>query len=187
MKKAIVRSDVKKFRDEFLKGIQGIVRASEIYVKSIDENPRNGDVFRKELGDWIPAAAWSQFEAVGRKWMHPKLLMGGMADRKKSTIVKRLPYSMQERVFSKERFELLTKDGDTLKIDVTEGTAEQAAQLFDGNTLRNIPAQKAYIENQAPVKIQAEVLPYIISGGKITFRRGTILNKVELRRLLQEL
>jgi len=187
MSKMVVARDVKKFRDAFIKGIEGIVTAAEIYVASIDENPHNAEVFKKELGDWIPASAWSGFEAVGRKWMHPKLLMGGMADRKKNTIVKRLPYSVQEQVFNGGRFEYLTKDGRTLKVAILEATHDQAEQICDGGTIRNISAQKAYQERNPikEVEAKAEILPYTILGGKITFRRGTVMTKRELKRLME--
>jgi hypothetical protein len=114
------------FREAFQRGIEGIVQAAEVYVAALDDDPRNADRFRDEFADYIPPGAWAQFEAVGRKWMHPRLLMGGVADRRKAAIIKRLTYSGQERVFNRERFSLLTANGDTLEVDMLEATADQA-------------------------------------------------------------
>jgi len=186
MSKALVRKSIKRFREAFIGGIEGIVNASEIYVESIDEDPKNADIFKEKCGDWIPASAWSGFEAVGRKWMHPKLLMGGMADRKKNTLVKRLPYSVQERVFSGDRFECLTQGGKTLKVDLLEATYEQAEQICDGGTIRSIAAQKAYIESKPAETINAEVLPYTITDkGEFMPRRNSKYTKAELMRIIK--
>ena len=78
-----VISRIEKFKTALTAGIDGIVRASEIYVAALDEDPRNGDKFRDALAEMVPSSAWGQFEAVGRKWMHPRLLMGVVADKKK--------------------------------------------------------------------------------------------------------
>ena len=191
MKQAVeIRSRMAEFKAALQAGIEGIVRAGEIYVAALDENPRNADVFRKEFAEFVPPGAWSSFEAVGRKWMHPRLIMGGVGDRKKNTIIKKMPYSMQERIFARERFPLLTANGDTLQIDVLEATAEQAEQLCNGQGIRSASEQRAWLEaRQAgqPEAIPAELLPYTITDGKVTFRRGVTLNRAELRRLLTEM
>ena len=185
----VVSSRIAEFREALQVGIEGIVKASEVYVAALDDDPRNADRFRDEFAEWVPASAWSQFEAVGRKWMHPRLLMGGVADRKKTGLIKRLPYSMQERVFKRDRFPLLTSNGDTLEVEILEATQEQAEQLCNGTAIRNLSEQKAWLEsrNVTEASEPAEVLPYVITDGKVTFRRNTILTKQEIRRLLLEL
>ena len=189
-KELTIASKIAEFKTALQDGINGIVRASEIYVSALDENPRNADRFREEFAEWVPVSAWSQFEAVGRKWMHPRLLLGGVSDRKKAGLIKRLPYSMQERVFQRERFPLLTNAGEVLKLDIMEATSEQAEQLCNGTTIRNLSEQKAWIEAKSVEYAQREpeeVLPYTVNGGRVTFRRGCILNRSEIKRLLQEM
>ena len=95
------------FREAITTGINGFVRAGEIYVLAIDQDSTNAERMQLEFSDIVPSKAWKQFEAIGRKWMHPKLILGGMSDAKKTNIVKRLPYSLQNRVFEGEKFELL--------------------------------------------------------------------------------
>jgi hypothetical protein len=177
------------FGKAFDAGIQGIVKACEIYVESIDEDPRNADKFKDAYENRIPVRAWGKFEAVGRKWLHPNLLMGGMADRSKSNAVKRLPYSVQERIFEHERFPFLCTNGETLLVDITEATAEQVEQLCDGGIIRSISAQRVFIESKkiAEAESKPDVMPYVINGGCVTFRRGVKLKRVELKRLLQEM
>lgn len=189
MKEISIKSRISEFRNALQAGIQGIVKAAEIYVEALDDDPRNADKFREEFADWVPASAWAQFEAVGRKWMHPRLLMGGVADRRKSTHIKKLPYSMQERVFNGERFQLLTSGGDTLEVDLMEATPQQVEQLCNGSSIRTLSEQRAWLEAETLAESgeDAEVLPYTVSNGKVVFRRGCILNRPELKRLLQEM
>lgn len=184
----VTESAINAFQDAFKRGLEGIVEAGAIYVKAIDSDPSAQDLFRERFADFIPASAWSGFEAVGRKWMHPKLLLGGMSDRRLATYVKRLPYSLQERILNHERFDILLLDGQVLKTSPLDCTDEQREQLFDGATLRDVPAQRSYLETiarKAKVIPDAEPMPYVIVKGSITFRRGTVLSKAELKRILQ--
>jgi len=178
---------IKQFRNAFTSGINSIVSAAQVYVQAIDENPDIKDKFRDEFADVIPSSAWSGFEAVGRKWMHPKLLMGGGG--RYSSMIKRLPYSDQEQIFDGKRYDLLTLDGDNLKVDVRSITPEQAEQLFDRSHIRSKSEQKAWLESRKkqPEKVEAETMPYTINGGKVYFKRGTELTRPEMKRLLQEM
>lgn len=188
MRRTLIKKKIEDFRNALIRGIEGIVRAAEIYVEAIDEDPTCSDQFRDACADWIPASAWAQFEAVGRKWMHPRLIMGGMADRRKAALVKQLPYSMQERIFDHERFPLLVAKGEQIKVDIFEATRSQAEQLCNGSSIRNLSEQKAWLESQAVVEsAKPEPMPYIVCGGKITFRRGVTLTRPELKRILQEM
>jgi len=184
-------SKIEEFKSALTDGISGIVRAAKIYVSAIDEDSSNSEKFQNELKDFVPSSAWAQFEAVGRKWMHPRLLLGGVHDFKKSRIIKRLPYSTQEQIFEHKRFKLLTSTGDTLSADVLECTPEQCEQLFNGDSIRSLGEQRAYIESKASseplAKSEIEVMPYTISDNRITFRRGCVMNRAELKRVLQEM
>jgi len=183
----IISNSIERFRTEFLSGINGIARAAEIYVEAIDDDPHNVNEFREEFADWIPTSAWSQFEAVGRKWLHPKMIMGGMADHKKATFVKRLPYSIQERIFNHEQFPLLAGE-KTLQIDILEATDAQVKQLCNQSSIRSLPEQRVWIEAQElEATEKTEVMPYTISDGKLRIRRGVTLIKAEVERILKEM
>ncbi len=187
MNELVKRDYVAEFREAFSAGVESIVKASGIYVAAIDENTSNAATFQEAFGDIIPASAWGGFEAVGRKWMHPKLLLGGGG--RYSGKIKRLPYSTQEAIFNGKRFDLMTKTGDTLKVDIRECTPEQVEQLVDGSSVRALSAQKAWLEARAiePAPQDVEQLPYVISGGKVIFRRGVSMTKRELNRIISEM
>ena len=181
------RDYIAEFRQAFSAGIESICKAGKIYVEAIEENPKLAETFREEFADTIPAQAWSGLEAVGRKWMHPRLLMGGGGRYARQ--IKRLPYSLQERIFSGQRFPLVLDGGDKLLVAVRQVTKEQAEQLFDGSTIRSPASQRAWLDNRKiePRPADAEVLPYTITGGQVVFRRSVRLTRVELRRILAEM
>ena len=186
-----MKSRLAEFSQALTAGIEGIVKASNIYVEALDADPKAHDAFADKFADQIPSAGWSRFEAVGRKWIHPRMLMGGCSDSVKNTAVKRLPYSIQERIFERGRFPLLTSSGDTLQVDVLEATREQVMQLIDGKHVRTLSEQKAWMEARATQAVASgekyEVLPYVILHGKLEIRRGTVLSKAEVKRILMEM
>ena len=120
--------------------------------------------------------------------MHPRLLMGGMSDRKRQNCIKRLPYSVQEQIFSGARFKLLTQKGETLMVDMMEATQEQVEQLCGDSSIRSLGEQKAWSERlSVSAPIEVEQLPYVILKGRISFRRGVTLSKQEMRNIISEM
>lgn len=189
MRNSVIKRQVEEFRDAINQGINGFVRCGEIYVQTIDNDPDASETFRLEFADIIPSEMWSNFEAIGRKWMHPRLLMGGMTNRRKAAKIKQLPYSLQEKIFNHNRFELLLEGGDKLKLDIMEATTDQVEQLFSDNNIRTLPEQRAWIEDRkASVSDETvEVLPYVIRNGCVIFRKNVKLTRSEMKRLLAEM
>jgi hypothetical protein len=193
--KTKLENRISEFREALTAGIDGIVKAANIYVKAIDEDPTIADKFSDEFANVIPSNAWSYFEAVGRKWMHPRLLMGGMSDRKKHAVIKKLPYSVQEKVFNGDRFKLLTPSGDVLNVDLKEATISQMEQICNGDSIRTISAQKAWLVEKQSTKVQNTELqsieenqpPYRINGGKVTFVKDVVLTRADIKKILIEM
>jgi len=182
-----ITTSIEQFKAALNAGIEGITKAAEIYVASIDADPTNFWRFHQGCADYIPKAAWPRFEAIGRKLIHPRLIMGGIADPKKNRVVKSMPYSMQTKILSGERFEMLTRGGDTLLVDFMDATGEQVEQLFGDGRARNLSEQKAWIENHKYNKIAAAPLPYMIDGETVTFRKAVTMTRAEVARLLREM
>jgi hypothetical protein len=177
-----------EFKEALTSGINGFVKAGEIYVKAIDQDPSNAERMQIQFRDIVPPKAWKQFEAIGRKWVHPKLILGGMSDPKKTNIVKRLPYSLQNRVFQGEKFELLISDGDVLEVSALDASSDQVKQLFGDGNLRTLREQKAYIENnKLQEDLKPQELPYYFQKGRIIFRKNTELTRAEMKQLLTQL
>ncbi len=177
------------FRDAYNGARDGLLRAGEIYVKAIDENPERFKEFRAALPEFSERI-WSHLEAIGRHQVHPRLLISdGIPYREQ---IKRLPYAQQKRVLEGEPVELLVNENDTLRVDVRSMTSEQAKQVFCGDHLRTTSEQKAWLADQErKAKLTRgepdETLPYLIRGDRITFKKNVTLTKAELRTLLQSM
>ncbi len=176
------------FKQALHEGINGFMKAGEVYVKAIEKDYTYGERLKEEFADMVPAKAWNQLEALGRKWIHPKLVLGGMSDPKKTNLVKRLPYSVQNKIFNSERFQLLVSGGDYLEVNFFDATYEQCKQLCGDGFMRSLSEQKSWLEQQkVKQEIKPEELPYHIIGGKITFRKNVSLTRAEMKQLLSQL
>ena len=188
-----VKGAIAEFRKALLEGIAGFVRASEIYVDSIRENPRNADRFQEELADMIPPGAWKRFEAVGKGALDPRLLLGVVGDKKKASLIERMPPSMQTRILNGERFPLLVSGGESLEVNLMDATFVQASQLLGSTSVRDLSQQRAWLESRKKGEgagendAEAETMPYIITGGTVVFRRGCRMSRSEIKRLLTEM
>ena len=190
-----IKDSIASFGEAFEFAIEGIVKASEIYVAALEDDPKNADKFKEAFAGKIPPSAWSQFEAIGRKWVHPQIVLGGIVDGKKRTAIKRLSYSTQERVFDHEKFDLVVSGGDVLKVDILDATQDQLEQICDGSGIRNVPAQRAYIESAKVKAVEVDAVAvlmkqqpdYIIRHGKLIVSKPHAFSKAQLRSLLQEM
>lgn len=185
-KEMTIRPRLAAFKKAFAVGIEGFVNAGEIYVAALDDDPRNADKFKKEFAEQVPDSAWSSFEAIGRKWMHPRLLLGGVADEKKNTIIKTLPYSAQERVFNHELIPVIIGN-KAKKIDLLSASAEIVEQVCDTTGFRDVKAQESYVAAKSAPREPVKKLPYVITKGKIYFTSCALMSKEELQSIIKEM
>lgn len=187
MTKEIRQRDlIREFEAAYNDVQDGIVRAAEIYVQAVDADKANRERFAKHFADTIPQDAWDKLEAIGRKYIHPKLLMGFGGRHAKR--IRKLPYHVQEQILAGEKFDYLTASGSTLKIDALGCTESQARQLFDTTRIRPVPDQRAWIEAERMERQLAkadEAEPYEILRKKkeVLFRRDTRISFEQLKNL----
>lgn len=184
---------IEEFREALSSMINATAKAAAIYVKAIDEDPLIKYDFIEQFDGIIPASAWSGFEAVGRKAIHPNLLFGGV---KHTRFIKLLPYSDQEAILGGKRYPLLIDRGDSINVDPREITTEQANQLFGGNHIRTLQEQLAYIKSLVrpshpdaleTIEQTAIQSPYKIANHKVYVRADTVFTKRELLKLIEVL
>jgi hypothetical protein len=121
-------------------------------------------------------------ERIGRKQLHPKIGVFGS-----KFPVASLPYSVQERIMSGEKFDLLVANGDSIKVSAFDATRDQFAQLFGRDGVRTLAQQKLLLEDKK-VKDdvrRAEALPVYVSGGRL-FIRGDGKDRVFTKKQLQD-
>ena len=113
-------AEIKKAMMDALKDTtNAYVKFATIYVEAIDEDAKNADKIKQAFKPKIAPDKWAQIEAVGRKWMHPAIALGEAGVN--AGAIRRLPYSLQERVMQGERFPMLTSGGELpLMVDIKE-------------------------------------------------------------------
>ena len=173
---------IEEFKTLIQAGLESIAKASAVYVKAIDENPKNHMRFAESC-PLVPASAWSGFEAVGRGWLDYRLLLNGGTANK---IMRKLPRSQQTSALD-DGVELLIKDGDTLRVQVESLTPKQAKQVFARDHIRSLGEQRAYLESlYAPTP--KEYRPsYTIERGVLHINAATKLTRKEVTRILMEM
>jgi hypothetical protein len=172
------------FETAYKRGIAGLVDAANIYVRAVDNDPDCAERFRQHFIEEVPVTAWRNLEALGRKRIHLQLFLGEL-DAQKTRLVARLPFDVQAQVCEQNmRFPLLLAGGETLAVSIQDATPEQADQLVGDTCMRNMPAQRAYLEGKRKQPIIADDLPYAISKGKVTFRRNAVMTCTELKQLI---
>ena len=182
-------SYLEQFSISFTQGLESIAKAASIYVKAIDESHSMKGKFIERFAGVIPAGAWANFEAVGRKTMHPRIMLGV---GRNTSFIKRLPFSDQEDIVNGKKVELLTADGDSLPVDARDISAHQSRQLFAGNHIRTLSEQRAFIEDDNRIEKDnavelAKIIRYRIENGNVHFAHNTVFTMNELITITAEL
>ena len=186
-------SAIKKWHNEIneianciQRGMEAWVEAGEIIAKMLDEDPSAVDTIAREIPGLTKEILFT-FERIGRRELHPSLLINNSPGVKR---LAQVSYSQQERYVNNPMPVIVCVDGgyDTLQIKCEDLTPQQCAQVFDRGVIRDDGAQRAYIEAEKKKAIMegipTEYLPYHVTKGKATFRKGCILTKREVKNML---
>lgn len=180
----VVKRSVAEFRQNFACGMQSIVAACEVYVSVLDMGVEAADWFRAEFEADVPDSMWRHFEAIGRKWVHPKLFFGNCKHRNK---IKALPYSDQKRVLE-DKVPLLLDGGDSMLVALDRSDKWVIDRVLGEGEIRSLDQQRAFMERQkqTAIKICPSAL-YEVRGHKVFFRAGAVLSKSQVKKLLEAL
>lgn len=169
--------------DMFVKTMVDLQETSRIYVKEIESNPG----IKQELIELgLPSGFLATAERIGRGQLHYKLMYktGFQFAR-----LRFLPFSEQERALDGGPIEVLLPGGDKLKVSIDNMTREQAAQVFSPSGIRDIAAQRAFLESRKIHKTTTIELPknkYHVSRGTLVVG-DVVFTKAELVKILGEL
>ena len=187
--KILDTSMFEKFHSAFTAGLEGIAEAARIYVESIDADPANKLRFLAHFDGQVPPTIWKSLEKVGRKQIHPQLLLGVVGN---ATDIKRLPYSEQEKVINGDPLILLTDRGEQINVDLRTAPKTVVNQLVASDHVRSLAEQKLYLLGLAKIeaadaKVQTVSMPYNVKGSKIYFTKHCVLTKKELGALWNQM
>jgi len=171
-------------------GIECWKKAGEIVVRLLDEhNMTIADI--AETSELLTEDIVTRFEQLGRKQLIPCLLV---ADYPAARHLVRLPYSEQKRAVETS-VDLLVcegKDTSVLKVSVENLTHTQCRQVFDGDQVRSIGAQRAWLEDRRATQEIRDVLSspgalYQVRGRKVVFKRPCELSAGQLAQIISEI
>lgn len=177
---------INQFITLFRDGVNAWIKAGEILVELVEADPHTYDYIIQQCPQ-LNAGILGRFEQMGRKTLHPQLLLTASPGFAKLT---RLPFSMQERYIS-EPIPLIvhTAEGtDVLLVKAKDMTKEQANQVFAPGRLRTEGEQKALLMQQQsnaarPVTTSK---PWSIRGSKIIIN-GLEFTRKELTAILAQM
>lgn len=182
------RDYVKEFIEAWSNGHKEMLKAAKIFVAAIDKDPANrGKIYEGTKGLVTPRA-FQLLEAVGRKTLDERLLMGTGGQH--TVRIKRLPFDLQKRVIDGDMFEFLTADGSKMKICLRDCEDWQAKQMFADDHIRTLPQQKAWAEAEKAKLKSTEIehtVPFEIRKKDVLFKENTSLTFEEVRQLALQL
>jgi len=169
---------IQQFITLFKEGVEAWIKAGEILVQMVEEDPYVYDYIIAQCPT-LNAGILGRFEQMGRKTLHPQLLLTASPGFAK---LQKLPYSMQERYITEPVPIIVhTDEGtDILLVNAKDMTKEQAAQVFAPGRVRTEGEQKAWLmqqrSNNARNVTESVQVPWKIKGSKV------IINGVEFTR-----
>lgn len=184
---SLLKSEAEEFCDLIQRGIECWYKAGKIAAEELDKDPKFAERVASK-NPMITEEMVIRFAQVGRKMMHPQLLVDGSPGMR---ALERLPYALQEK-YIKEPVPLLVKtDGgwDTLSVDVRNLTIAQAKQVFNGHGVRSESAQRAWLEDQKAKSIKPSTgnMPYRVVGRQLVILEPCKLTVADMARILAEI
>lgn len=176
---------VRGFAEAFTRAEDSFRTAGKIYAEAI---ATHGQEARERFAAACPKIApttWRRLEALGNGSLDGRLLTASSAG---AAALRRLPAPLQTAALD-NGVELLINNGDTLRVQIDNLTPEQARQVFAGDHIRDIPAQRAWVETHAPSVARPTITApaWSVKAGKVQIVRPCSLTRLDLARMLAEM
>jgi len=174
-----------ELKDLITTGIKCWKSAGLILVELLDTQDLCLDEIAEETG--LTTRLLSRFEQLGRDQLIPELLI---ADFHASKNLQRLPYSEQRRLIEGTVEVLASDQGDKLLILTKNLTSQQCKQVFTSTTVRDLGAQRAWVESQKQKRSETVTIsdmPYHISKKEVFFDKGCKMNANQLISILAQI
>lgn len=183
-----MNNKITEFANLCQQGIDAWTKAGELLVELVEEDPK---VFDKiiEFNPQMNAGILGKFESMGRKVLHPHLLLNESPGLDR---LAEMPYSVQERFLSESIPLIVETDSgpDVLMVSVKNMTRGQAQQIFGKGRIRTEGEQKAWLVDQRSKKAKpagTNIPAWTIRGGRVFFNEGATLSAGELATIITQL
>jgi hypothetical protein len=179
-----VLSEVRQIYTAAKESVEALTQVGERWVKIIDSTPNVYEIIQKELPE-IPISALQTIELIGRRKLHPRLLMDNSWGAKK---LAELPYDRQEEYIEKP-VPVVIHRGETMVTEfkrVNQLTRNEADRVFNSKRLREPREQIEMIVNHATAAEKVKKLRYHIDGDAIEFYAASRFSRAELEKILSD-
>jgi hypothetical protein len=190
MNKTIQNPLITEFVSLVAQGIECWNKAGDLVVKMVDQQGKTISEIA-EACDFLTEDIVTRFEQLGRKQLVPNLMV---AEYPAARHLVRLPYSEQKRAIeaSVELLVLEGKEHSLLKVAVENLTPAQCRQVFDGDQIRSIGAQRAWLEDKRSAQEIREALDtptpiYQVRGKRVVIKRPCELTAGQLAQIISEI
>lgn len=183
-----INEKISRFSELVFGGMEMWMEAGKLVCEMLEENPDAIDLITEKCPNISPELV-IRFEQIGRKQIHPQLLLSDAPGVQK---LRKLPYQLQER-FLVEPIEMLakTENGwETLRVDIRNLSPRQAEQVFGKEGIRTAAAQRVFIEDRAAKSVAPMTtanLPYRIVGRKLVVVEPCTFTAREMAQMLAEI
>lgn len=177
----------------FTEGVKKWVQAGEIIMDLIDTHGLTPESISQGMDRKMSEEIVIRLEQLGRKKIIPELLILSCPAQSYGF---HLPYKKQEKLIVKEEaIEVVMMDPSgssyTLNVLFSNLTAFQCRQVFSKGVIRDLAAQRAWLESEK-TKVQVKTVPravstYDIIGNSVVVNQPCRFTKRDLLRMLKEL
>lgn len=173
---------IEQFYTLIMQGVAAWTKAGELVAKACEEDddfPAKVNAAHPEITEEFVLV----FERVGRRLVHPKLLMDDSPGVEK---LRSLPYAEQEKWMTCPVPLLVraAKGWETLRTPVRNLTQMQARQVFARHCVRSEGEQRAWLEGQSALKSVPADDAFRVVGGKLVVMHPTTLTRKQVAQCL---
>lgn len=178
-----------RYAELLTQGVEGFVKAGQLAKQEIADDPEWPERAAEELETKYPGITAAVIaRSVKFADCHPSLIFN---ENPGPRALRNCEPSLQSK-YVKDGIPLLLSDGQNLLVNVNNLTHDQAKQVFDGKQIRDLAAQRAWIESQkttaaikmAPVKSD---LPYRIVKGEVVILKLCKFTRKQIANIMVEL
>lgn len=179
------KTNIERFVVLFQRGYDAWIEAGKVVAAALEDDPDFADKVHAEHPE-ISVDTVYAFDRLGRKELHPKLLISDSPGAKK---LRRLPYSLQEKCIDNPVPLLIKteKGWEILNASVFNLNSEQANQVFDADGIRPEAAQRTWLESKSSKAIVQIDEAYRVSGRKLIVMQPCQFTAGQLARLLADM
>ena len=134
---------VAEFKQHLTQSADAMTRAAKAYYRALQVAPEARSAFA-EAFPTVSSATWSNMVKLATGELNERLLFDGTAAGR---ALAKCDASIQEH-YVDNPIAVSCGNGDTIQVYLDKMTSEQARQVFNHGTMRDLPEQRAWIETQ---------------------------------------